>query len=46
MAGSRKFSLAHMSRSDLAALTREAADISKIQYIMDTDKDEVENILK
>ena len=45
MAGSRKFSLEHMSRNDLAALTREAADISNIQYIMDTDKDEVEKIL-
>ena len=46
MAGSRKFSLEHMSRNDLAALTREAADISGIQYIMDTDKTEVEKILK
>ncbi|MFH2120830.1 MAG: FMN-binding glutamate synthase family protein [Pseudomonadota bacterium] len=46
MAGSRKFSLEYMSRDDLAALTREAADISNIQYIMETDKAEVEEILK
>jgi len=45
MAGSRKFSLEHMSRSDLAALTREAADISGIQYIMDVDKQEVDRLL-
>jgi len=46
MAGSRKFSLAYVSRDDLAALTREAADISGIKYIMDVDKIEVEKILK
>jgi len=45
MAGSRKFSLEHMSRNDLASLTREAAEISNIQYIMDVDKAEVEKIL-
>jgi glutamate synthase domain-containing protein 2 len=45
MAGSRKFSLEYMSRNDLAALTHEAADISKIQYIMDTDEAEAEKIL-
>lgn len=46
MAGSRKFSLEHMSRDDLAALTREAADISNIQYIMDVDMAEAEKILQ
>jgi len=45
MCGSRKFTLEHISRNDLAALTHEAADISGIQYIMDADKDEVEEIL-
>lgn len=45
MAGSRKFSLAHMSRDDLAALTHEAAEISGIQYIMDVDKAEADQIL-
>lgn len=45
MAGSRKFSLEHMSRNDLASLTREAADISNIQYIMDVDSAVVDKIL-
>jgi len=45
MAGSRKFSLEHMSRNDLASLTREAVEISDIQYIMDVDKAEVDMIL-
>jgi glutamate synthase domain-containing protein 2 len=39
MAGSRKFSLAHMTRDDLACLTREAAEISGLPYVMDVDKD-------
>ena len=45
MAGSRKFSLEHISRNDLASLTREAADISNVQYIMDIDSAEVDKIL-
>ncbi len=45
MAGSRKFSIEHITRHDLAALTRKAADISGIDYIMDVDKAEVEEIL-
>jgi len=45
MAGSRKFSLEHLSRDDIAALTREAADISGIKYIMDVDKAKMEEIL-
>jgi glutamate synthase domain-containing protein 2 len=45
MAGSRKFSLEHMSRNDLASLTRETAEISNIQYIMDVDRAEVDKIL-
>lgn len=45
MAGSRKFSLEYISRNDLAALTREASDISNIPYIMDIDKTEVDRIL-
>lgn len=45
MAGSRKFTLEHIARDDLAALTREAADISGIQYVMDADQAEVEEIL-
>jgi hypothetical protein len=46
MAGSRKFSCAHISRNDISALTREAADISGITYVMDVDKVEAEAILR
>ena len=45
MAGSRKFAPEYISRNDIAALTHEAAEISGIRYIMDVDKDEVEQIL-
>lgn len=45
MAGSRKFSLEHMSRNDLASLTPEASRISGIQYIMDADREEASRIL-
>ena len=45
MAGSRKFSLEHMTRNDLAALTPEAADVTGINYVMDVDKEESEKIL-
>lgn len=45
MAGCRKFALEHISRDDLASLTREASEISGIKYIMDIDKEEVEKIL-
>jgi glutamate synthase domain-containing protein 2 len=45
MAGSRKFALEHITRDDIAALTREAAEISGITYVMDLDKKEVERIL-
>ena len=45
MAGSRKFSLEHMSRDDIAALTHEAAQISGIQYVMDVDQGKVDRIL-
>jgi len=45
MAGSRKFSCAHIARSDLASLTKEAADISGIPFVMDVDQAEAEAIL-
>ncbi|MBL7093963.1 FMN-binding glutamate synthase family protein [candidate division KSB1 bacterium] len=45
MTGNRKFTLAHVERDDIAALTRECADISGITYITDVDKEEVEKIL-
>jgi len=46
MCGSRKFALEHISRDDLAALTRESADISGIRYLTEVDKEEVEEILE
>ena len=45
MAGSRKFSLEHISRDDIAALTRDAAEVSGIQYIMDLDRERAEKLL-
>ena len=45
MAGNRKFNLSLIERNDIASLTREAADISKIPYVMDVDQEEVEEIL-
>jgi glutamate synthase domain-containing protein 2 len=45
MAGERKFALKYVDRNDLMALTREAADVSGIPYIMETDMEEVEKIL-
>ncbi len=44
MAGSRRFALEYMSRDDLAALTPEAAKVSGIPYIMDVDKEAVDQI--
>jgi glutamate synthase domain-containing protein 2 len=46
MAGSRKFSLDNLSREDIAALTRDAAAISGIRYIMDVDEEDVDDILR
>jgi glutamate synthase domain-containing protein 2 len=45
MAGSRKFSIEHLSRDDIAALTHEAEEISGIRHIMDVDREEAEKIL-
>ena len=45
MAGSRKFGVEYIARDDIAALTREAADISGIQHVMDVDQAEVDGIL-
>ena len=45
MAGARKFSLEYITRDDIAALTKEATDISGIQHIMECDKEEADNIL-
>lgn len=45
MAGERKFALKYIDRNDIIALTREAADVSGIPYIMEADSQEVERIL-
>jgi hypothetical protein len=45
MAGARKFSLGYIERDDLVALTREAAEVSGIPYVMDSDREAVEKIL-
>ncbi len=45
MAGARKFALQYIDRNDLVALTREAAEVSGIPYVMDSDREEVEKIL-
>ncbi len=45
MAGARKFALEHIDRDDLVALTREAADVSGIPYVMEHDLEEVDKIL-
>jgi hypothetical protein len=45
MAGNRKFKLEYIARDDIAALTKEAAEISGISYVTDVDKEEVEKIL-
>jgi len=46
MAGARKFSLEQISRDDIAALTEEAAKVSRIKYLMDVDEKIVEDILR
>ncbi|MCS5695615.1 FMN-binding glutamate synthase family protein [Desulfofundulus thermocisternus] len=45
MCGARKFALSYITRDDVTALTREAAEITGIRYIMDVDAEEVEEIL-
>ncbi len=45
MCGARIFKLAYLTRRDIAALTREAAQVSGIPYIMDLDRDEAVSIL-
>jgi len=45
MAGSRNFSLSTISRKDLMALTKEAAKVSGIPYVMDAYREEAEEIL-
>lgn len=45
MCGTRKFALSYITRDDVAALTREAAEITGIRYVMEVDVEEVEEIL-
>ncbi len=45
MAGARKFALEHITRDDLAALTKEVAELTGIAYVMDLDHEEVNQIL-
>jgi len=46
MAGSRKFALKYITRDDLVALTRDAAEISGIPYVMEADMEEAMKILE
>ena len=45
MCGVRKFSLEHLSRSELASLTKEAEEVTKIPYIMDLDDEASDRVL-
>jgi hypothetical protein len=45
MAGARKFALKYICRSDICALTRDAAEVSGIPYVMEADQEEVTKIL-
>ena len=45
MCGNRKFALEHITRDDITALTKDAANISGIPYVMDVDGEEVDKIL-
>lgn len=45
MCGSRKFALEYITRDDLAALTKQAAETSGISYIMEVDKEKTNQIL-
>jgi glutamate synthase domain-containing protein 2 len=46
MAGSRNFCLNVISRKDLMSLTKEAAEITGIPYVMEAYREEAENILE
>ena len=45
MNGSRKFAIEYIDRNDIAAITREAADVSGIRYVTEVDTEEVDKIL-
>ncbi len=46
MCGARKFSLEHLQRDDIAALTEEAARATGIKYVLEMDSQEAEEILR
>jgi hypothetical protein len=46
MAGSRNFSLEHISRKDVMSLTPEATEVSGIPTVMNAYRKEAEKILK
>jgi glutamate synthase domain-containing protein 2 len=46
MAGARKFNINSIAPDDLVALTPEASRISDIPYVMEADREEVEQILR
>jgi glutamate synthase domain-containing protein 2 len=46
MAGCRKFATRYIERDDLAALTRDAAHITGLPYVMDLDRDAVDALLQ
>ncbi|MBI2915207.1 MAG: FMN-binding glutamate synthase family protein [Firmicutes bacterium] len=45
MAGARKFRLEFITRDDICSLTREAADVTGIPYVMELDREESAAIL-
>ncbi|MBA4349298.1 MAG: FMN-binding glutamate synthase family protein [Thermodesulfovibrio sp.] len=45
MAGERKFGIKYLDRNDLVALTKEAAEVTGIPYVMESDMEEAERIL-
>ena len=45
MCGARKFNLSHITRDDIASLTKECTEISGIKFIRDVDEKEVDEIL-
>lgn len=45
LCGARKFGLQYVTRDDVAALTREAAEVTGIRYIMEVDSEEADRII-
>jgi glutamate synthase domain-containing protein 2 len=45
MAGARKFAIKYLDRSDLISLTKEAAEVTGIPYVMQSEIEEAERIL-